>query len=157
MSSDTDDVVALWRLQAAYADIVTRRAWGDLHDIFLADTKVHIDTVTGPVREVVGPDEFGSFVAGAIERFDYFAFVILNTVVEVDQPPDGARGRFFMTEIRHETAIDAWHNAYGVYQDRYVRLDGRWWIAERHYRSMARTGPEPAVVGLPPGLDPFTR
>jgi hypothetical protein len=155
MSAETDDLVALWRLQAAYADVVTRRAWGELQGIFLPDTVVHIDTVTAPVRTVTGPDEFGSFVAGAIERYDYFAFVILNTVVDVDEPPDGARGRFFMTEIRHETAIDAWHNAYGVYQDKYVRRDGRWWIAERHYRSMARTGPEPAVVGLPPDLWPL--
>lgn len=155
MRGDSDDVVALWRLQAAYADVVTRRAWGELRGIFLPDTTVHIDTVTRPLLTVTGPEEFGSFVAGAIERYDYFAFVILNTVVDVDEPPDGARGRIFMTEIRHDASTDAWHNAYGVYQDRYVRREGRWWFAERHYRSMARSGPDHAVAGIPPDLWPL--
>lgn len=157
MTTETDDIVALWRLQHAYADVVTRRAWAELGDLFLPDTPVRIETATGPERLVTGPEAFGQFVAGAIEKYDYFAFVILNSVVDVDEPPDGARGRFFMTEIRHEPAIDAWHNAYGVYQDRYVRRDGRWWFAERHYRSMARSGPEPTVIGLPGGLGPFPR
>lgn len=156
MTTETDDVVALWRLQAAYADVVTRRAWSELHDLFLPATAVVVDTVTAPARTFVGPDEFGAFVAAAIERYDHFAFVILNTVVDVD-PPGDARGRIFMCEIRHEAATDAWHNAYGVYEDTYRRVDGRWWIADRRYRSMARTGPVPAVPGLPPGLEPLGR
>jgi len=150
-TSETDDVVALWRLQSGYADVVTRRAWPELRDLFQPETTVHIDTVTAPLRTIVGPDDFGAFVAGAIERYDYFAFVILNRVVDLDGPdPDTASGRIFMCEIRHDAASDRWHNAYGLYQDRYTRLDDRWWFAERRYRSMARTGPEPAVFGLPP-------
>ena len=148
----TEDVVALWQLQARYADIVTCRNWDELAEVFLPDTPVEVDTVTRPLRRLVGPEEFGAFVAGAIERYDYFAFTILNTVVDVDRPPDEAAGRFFMCEIRHEAATDAWHNAYGVYRDRYRRVDGRWWIASRRYRSMARTGPDAAVLGLPPDL-----
>jgi hypothetical protein len=155
-SRPTDDVVALWRLQSAYADVVTRRAWDELHGLFLPTTTVLVDTVTAPARSLVGPDEFGGFVGAAIERFDYFAFVILNTVVDLDGVrPDEAAGRIFMCEIRHEPAIDGWHNAYGVYQDRYQRIDGRWWFADRRYRSMARTGPTAAVAGLPPGLGPL--
>ena len=151
----TEDVVALWQLQSRYADIVTCRNWGELHQVFRPDTTVEIDTVTAPVRTITGPDDFGHFVAGAIERYDYFAFVILNTVVDADvDRPDEASGRIFMCEIRHEAATGAWHNAYGVYQDRYRRIDGRWWIAARRYRSMARTGPVPAVPGLPDGLMP---
>ena len=152
--NDTDDVVALWRLQARYADVITRRAWPELHDLFLADTAVHIDTVSAPLRTVVGPEAFGAFVAGAIARFDHFAFVILNTVVEVTSTEE-ARGRIFMCEVRHDAASDTWPNAHGVYEDRYVRRADRWWIAERHYRSMARTGAATEIVGLPPGLGPM--
>lgn len=152
--TETDDVVALWRLQSRYADVVTRRAWPELHQVFLPDTAVHLDTVTSPARTIVGPEAFGAFVADAIARFDHFAFVILNTVVDLTGP-DGARGRIFMCEVRHDTVTDTWPTAHGVYQDRYRRQDGRWWIAERHYRSMARTGPEARIVGLPDGLGPL--
>jgi hypothetical protein len=157
--SDTDDVVALWRLQSRYADVVTRRAWPEVDELFRPDTTVHIDTVTAPARTTTGPHEFATFVAGSLERFDHFTFVILNTVVDVGVggDPDAAEGRIFMCEIRHETALDMWHNAYGVYSDRYRRIDGRWWFAERRYRSMARTGPESVVLGVPAGLGPLGR
>lgn len=163
-SSLTDHVVALWRLQSRYADVVTRRAWPEMHELFLPDTAVHIDTVTSPVREVVGPEAFGEFVGSAIERFDHFTFVILNTVVDVDEASGTATGRIFMCEIRHDAATDSWENAHGVYSDRYVLLgtdgvdggDGgsgpQWRFAERRYRSMARTGPAATVLGLPPNL-----
>ena len=158
-SSETDDVVALWRLQSRYADVVTRRAWSEMGELFRPDTTVHIDTVTAPARTTTGPDEFAAFVAGSLERFDHFAFVILNTVLDVavGGDPDAAEGRIFMCEIRHETALDMWHNAYGVYSDRYRRIDGRWWFAGRRYRSMARTGPESVVLGVPAGLGPLGR
>jgi len=158
-SSETDDVVALWRLQSRYADVVTRRAWSEMGELFRPDTAVHIDTVTAPARTTTGPDEFAAFVAGSLERFDHFAFVILNTVLDVavGGDPDAAEGRIFMCEIRHETALDKWHNAYGVYSDRYRRIDGRWWFAGRRYRSMARTGPESVVLGVPAGLGPLGR
>lgn len=152
----TDDVVALWRLQSAYADVVTRRAWDELHGLFLPTTAVLVDTVRAPATTLVGPGELGSFIGGAIERFDHFAFVILNTVVDLEAGADDeAAGRIFMCEIRHEPEIDAWHNAYGCYQDVYRRVDGRWWFADRRYRSMARTGPTAAVAGLPPDLGPL--
>lgn len=148
MSSETDDVVALWRLQSRYADIITRRAWPELREVFLPETTVHIDTVTAPPRTIVGPDDLGSFVADAIERYDSFNFVILNTVVEVDAP-DQAHGRMFMCEIRHDRDSDTWPNSFGVYEDQYVKSDGRWWFAERRYRSIARAGPGGQILGLP--------
>jgi hypothetical protein len=153
--TETEDVVALWRLQSAYADIITRRAWPDLHDVFLPETTIRVDMVTAPARTLVGPEAFGAFVSGAIERYDYFAFVILNSVVDVDG--DRARGRIFMCEVRHDIASDTWPNAYGVYQDTYARVGGRWWFLERHYRSMARMGADASVFGLPPDLGPFDR
>ena len=149
--TETDDVVALWRLQSQYADVVTRRAWAELHDVFLPDTTVHVETVTRPAFDVIGPDAFGTFVRDAIARYDHFTFVILNTVVDVTGP-DEARGRFFMCEVRHDAETDTWPNAHGVYRDRYTRVDGRWRITERWYRSLAREGPPSTVLGLPPDL-----
>jgi hypothetical protein len=152
--SETDDVVALWRLQAAYADLVSRRAWPELDGLFLPDTEVHLDTVSAPPRTLRGPAELAAFVGPAMARFDHFTFVILNTVVELE-PPDEARGRTFMCEVRHDEVSDTWQNAHGLYQDRYRRVDGRWRFAERRYRSLARTGPEGAILGLPEGLGPL--
>ena len=158
--TETDDVVALWRLQARYADVVSRRAWPELAELFLPDTTVEIDTVTAPSRSITGPEAFGAFVAGAIERFDHFTFVILNTVVEVGAPAaDGgattAVGRIFMCEVRHDRESDTWQNAHGLYQDRYAHHDGAWRFAARAYRSLARSGPDGAILGLPDGLGPI--
>jgi hypothetical protein len=153
---ETEDVVALWRLQATYADIVTRRAWSDLATVFRPDISVEVDTVTSELRRFIGPDEFASFVGPATDRFDHFEFVILNTVVEVTGP-DSANGRIFMSEIRREAATGDWSTAYGLYQDRYVRLDDQWWFANRRYRSLARTGTDGGVFGIPDGLELFKR
>ncbi len=150
-TTSTDDAVALGRLQSRYADVVTRRAWEELHDLFLSDAAVHIDMVTQAPMSFVGPGSLGEFIGAAIERFDHFAFVILNSVVEVDEDDaDSAHGRMFMCEVRHETATDTWPIAHGVYHDHYARREGRWWFAERQYRSMARMGPQGVVLGVPP-------
>ncbi|MBV9486990.1 MAG: nuclear transport factor 2 family protein, partial [Frankiaceae bacterium] len=119
--SETDDVVALWRLQATYADIVTRRAWPDLNTVFRPDVTIELDTMTSDLRRFIGPDQFVDFVSAATDRFDHFEFVILNTVVEVTGA-DSANGRIFMSEIRREAATGDWSTAYGLYQDRYVRV-----------------------------------
>ena len=154
---DTDDVVALWRLQSAYADVVTRRAWGELSDLFLPDAPVELDLVAAPVRTLRGPEELGAFIGGAVERFDHFAFVILNTVVDLVPPAGGspaseATGRIFMCEVRHERDTDAWSTAHGLYRDRYRQVGGRWRFAGRRYRSLARQGPTTAILGLPDDL-----
>jgi hypothetical protein len=160
--SETDDVVALGRLQARYADVITRRAWPELAELFLPDTTVEIDVVTGPARSATGPVAFAELVAPSIERFDHFTFVILNSVVEVEPAADGgsataASGRMFMCEVRHDRESDTWPIAHGLYQDRYVHVDGRWWFGHRRYRSLARMGPGGVVLGLPEGLGPLGR
>jgi hypothetical protein len=144
------DVLELQRLQAAYADVVSRRAWPELERLFLPDITVEVDTVSSSAKTFTGPTEFIEFVAAACERFDHFQFVILNSVIEV--AGGDATGRIFMCEIRHHTAEDEWSTAYGLYSDRYRKVDGTWWFAERHYRSMARTGPQAGIFGLPADL-----
>ena len=140
--SSADEAIAylaITRLQAAYADVVTRRAWPELEEIFLPDTAVHVDTVTADVIELVGPKNFGDFVAGSIDRFEFFEFVILNTVIDVASATS-ATGRMYMVELRQDRASGGWSNAFGVYHDTYVCDDGRWRFAERSYQSLARTG-----------------
>ncbi|MGH9207563.1 MAG: nuclear transport factor 2 family protein [Acidimicrobiales bacterium] len=122
-------------------------------DLFGPDTAIYLDTVTAPLRTIVGPVELGVFVGASIERFDHFTFVILNSVFDVEG--DEARGRIFMCELRHDSASDTWQNAHGLYEDTYARMDRRWWFAERHYRSLARMGPDGVVLGLPDGLGPL--
>jgi hypothetical protein len=150
------DAVEIQRLQSAYADVVSRRAWAEIERLFLPDITVEVDTVSAPPRTFTGPAAFIDFVSAACERFDHFQFVILNSVIEV--LGETAKSRIFMSEIRHHAdATGEWSTAYGLYSDRYRKVDGTWWFAERHYRSLARTGPNAGLFGLPPGLEPIGR
>jgi hypothetical protein len=147
---ETVDYVAIYRLQRAYADTVTRRAWPELHDQFLADAAVRVDTVTNPVVELAGPQAVGDFIAGAVERFELFEFAILNSHVSLRAggDVDAATGRVYIWELRQDAATGHFTSAFGLYQDAYRRVDGRWWFARRDYRSLARTG-RLEVFGLP--------
>jgi hypothetical protein len=148
---DTVDHLAINRLQAGYADLVTRRDWSALHDLFLPGATVVIDTVTRPAFECVGPGALGDFIGAAVERFDFFEFVVLNSLVTLraDGDPDAARARIFMCEQRRAVADQSWTTAYGLYQDTYRRVDGRWWVASRDYRSLARNGDDGGSFGIP--------
>ena len=139
---DTVDHVAISRLHASYADIVSRRAWAELEELFLPDAPVRVDPVTRAPIDLVGPQALGEFIGGAIESFEFFQFVVLNARIElrVGGDDDVASARMYMNELRQGAASGHWTMVYGVYHDRYRRVDGRWWFAERHYQSLARTG-----------------
>ena len=130
------DHLAISRLQAAYGDAVTRRAWSELMPMFRPDCPIRLD-LRGAVLDYVGPQAIGEFIATSIERFEFFEFALLNAVVDVRG--DSATGRLYMWELRQEAATGRWSNAYGLYRDRYERLDGRWVFAARDYSSLART------------------
>jgi hypothetical protein len=137
---ETLDYAAICRLQAAYADAVTRRAWSDLGELFLPDAPVTVDTVTSTPFEFVGAAGIGGFIAGAVERFEFFELVILNVHVLGGAGADEARSRSFTCELRQESANGHWTNAFGVYHDDLRRVDGRWRYGRRRYQSIARTG-----------------
>jgi hypothetical protein len=139
---DTVDYVAITRLQSAYADSVTRRAWAELAGQFVPSATVTVDTVTSDPIELLGPTGVGDFISGAVERFEFFELVILNTTVDlrVGGDPDVARARVFTCELRQDASNGRWTNAFGVYHDEYHRVDRRWWFARRRYQSIARTG-----------------
>ena len=142
--SDQDllDYVAICRLQAAYSDAVTRRAWSDLGPLFMADASITVDTVTSDPYEFVGAEGIGGFISGAIERFEFFELVILNVHVlpNPGADADALRSRTFTCELRQEGANGHWTNAFGVYHDELRRAGGEWRYARRRYQSIARTG-----------------
>jgi hypothetical protein len=147
---ETVDYVAIRRLQDAYADVVTRRAWAELHDLFRPDAEVVIDVRAGEPRTLTGPAGVGAFIDTAIERFSYFQFVVLGTRVELGpDDPDRATARLYMCELRQTAEEGRGSIAYGVYHDAYLRRDGRWWFAHRRYHSLARTAPDLAVFPFP--------
>lgn len=137
---ETSDYIAVRRLQDAYADVVTRRAWPELAELFLHDAVVEVDTRTNEPLRFEGPEALGSFIGGAIERFAFFEFVILNTriVLAPGGDADAANARVYMCELRTDRETGQWINAFGVYHDRYHRVDGRWWFEHRQYHSLGR-------------------
>jgi hypothetical protein len=138
--NETEAYVAITRLQNAYGDVVTRRAWPELHDQFTADAPVVVDTVTNDPIHLTGPQAVGDFIGGAVERFEFFEFVPLNAVLDIDAEAGTARGRLYICELRQDAATGQFSQAFGVYHDTYALLDGRWRFASRHYQSLARTG-----------------
>jgi hypothetical protein len=137
VTDSTADYVAITRLQAAYADVVTRRAWEELEPLFVPDAPIRVDTVTRPVLDLMGAAALGEFIGSAVERFDFFQFVILNTVVDV-AADDTATGRVYLVELRQDRESGEWSNAFGLYVDSYRKDKGRWRFAARRYQSMAR-------------------
>jgi SnoaL-like domain len=134
------DFVAVQRLQASYADIVTRRAWAELKQIFLADVTLEIDKREGAPLLIRTPEAIGDFIRTSIEGFDFFEFVILNSVVELGMPDAGrATARMYMAELRHSRDSGRRSNAFGLYRDVFVKRDEEWWFEARSYRSGART------------------
>lgn len=151
--AEVADHHAIDRLQRAYADVVNRRAWGDLPPLFLPEATIELDLVTSPVRTIAGPEALGQFVGAALEAFSFFEFVILNSHVELltDGDPDRATARMFMRELRLRSGETARSDVFGLYRDHYLRTPSGWRIEQRRYRSMARF-PEADVFPLPPDL-----
>ncbi|MEZ5321978.1 MAG: nuclear transport factor 2 family protein [Microthrixaceae bacterium] len=133
------DLAAVERLQRRYGDVVTRRAWSELADLFEPTCPIHLDLRGGRTVDLVGAGDLATMLTGALERFELFVFTILNSTVEVDH--GGAReaiGRVYIRELRQDRD-GVWSEAVGVYRDRY-RHDGRCWrYAARDYATIART------------------
>jgi hypothetical protein len=143
------DYIAITRLQAAYGDAVTRQAWDELTPMFLPDCPVRLDLHTGAVIEKIGPQEIGTLIADSIERFEFFAFTLQNTVVDVGETGTTATGRLYIQELRQERDGHRWTTAFGLYRDSYRKDDGVWRFASRDYTSLARH----AAAGA--GMDVF--
>jgi hypothetical protein len=150
---DTVDHSEIRRLQDAYADIVTRRQWSELTQVFRPDTVLQLDLRERTLR-LVGPGEIGGFIDESIAQFQFFQFGIFGTRVHLRAKgnPDIAAARMYMTELR-QAHSGHWSQIYGVYHDRFVRADGQWWFAHRHYHSLLRKNVPAPVFDFPHHLD----
>lgn len=139
------------RLQHAYADVVNRRAWPELGELFRDDAPITIDTRVGDPLHFTGGAAIGEFIGTSIEQFSFFEFVILNAhIVFPDGPGAGtAVARLAMCEHRQDARSGRWTTAFGLYHDRYTLHGDRWWFAARHYQSLARHAPDLDVFPLP--------
>ena len=153
---ETIDYIAVNRLQHAYADVATRRAWAELDELFVTDIPISLDLRTQPPLVFDGRDAFRKFVSEAVDRFEFFEFVIFNTRVylEHEGDPDTAVARMYMSELRQDHAEQRWSQVYGVYLDRFRRIDGRWWFVARDYSSLARPAKDLEAFDYP-SPEPF--
>jgi hypothetical protein len=138
-TTDPADYTAITRLQALYGDVVTRQAWDELIPMFLPDCPVRLDLRRGTVIECIGPEAIGALIAGSIERFEFFAFTLLNTVVEIRPDEKHASARLYIRELRQTREDHHWTTAYGLYRDTYRKIEGAWKFATRDYTSIARS------------------
>lgn len=149
------DRLAIQQLQARYADVVARRAWSELAELYVPDMPYELELGPRGTVEMAGPEEAATFLDSAVSRFDFFVFVPVNTVIDLytEGDSDLATARLWMREDRHESSVaehaSGWSSAHGLYEDTLRRIDGRWWFAERRYRSLARTGPDSTVLPFP--------
>jgi hypothetical protein len=148
---------AVRRLQHAYADVVNRRAWGELDHLFLPDAPVVIDRRQGEPLRLVGGPAVGEFIGTAIGGFEFFEFVILNAHIAFPEGPaaGSAVSRLFMCEYRLDRSSGRWTTAFGLYHDRYAFDADRWRFAERRYHSLARSGRDLEAFPFPgaPGIE----
>jgi len=149
--------VALQRLLSAYTDVASRRAWSELPALFLPDAKLDVTPLRRDRLEVVGPEAIARFIDAATERFAFFQFVLLNSRLEIRLDEDSARGRNFICEYRREGSPNGdepgrWTQVFGVYHDRYRRVDGRWWFEHRVFDPLAARGNDDLLFEVPARL-----
>jgi SnoaL-like domain len=157
LTQETIDYVAVNRLHHAYADIATRRAWAELDEIFVPDIPIVIDLRDRDPYVFDSCDGFRGFVSQAVDTFEFFEFVIFNSRVYLNHEgdPDAAVARMYMSELRQDHAEHRWSQVYGVYHDRFRRIDGRWWYVGRNYSSLARPAAKDLDAFDFPSPEPF--
>jgi SnoaL-like domain len=136
MNDDPLAYVAIMRLQQAYADIATRRAWPEIASLAVPDARFSFDTRSGNVVEVIGAEAFGEFGAKTTGRFSFYQYVPLNTFVAISAGT--AQGRSYSLELCEDRDTKEWINFYGLYHDDYVLFDGTWRFVRRQYQTLAR-------------------
>ena len=107
MHDDSQDYLAIMRLQRSYADIATRAAWKEVASLATPDARFSFDTHSGTVFEMNGPVAFGEFGARMTKSFTFYEYIPLNFVVTIG--PDGtAEGRSFSLEVAEDGETGDW-------------------------------------------------
>jgi len=137
MNDDAMLDLAIMRLQRAYADLATRRAFSEVAELATPDAIFSYDLRSGQIFEVKGVVAFGEFGARMTERFSFYEYIPLNFVVAAEA--DGrARGRAYSLEVAEDRETGAWIEVYGAYDDEYAQIEGTWRFAQRRYRTYGR-------------------
>jgi len=120
------DVEQIQDLVARYADAVCRRDQEAWAATWAEDALWQLPGAP----ETRGRDNIVALWVGAMANFPFVAQLVYNSTVSVDG--DSATGRMYITE-QMTVADGSERSSIGVYQDRFVRTDGGWLFAERHY------------------------
>jgi hypothetical protein len=68
-----------------------------------------------------------------LKNWDFFAQLVHSGVVEVDG--DKASGRFILREVA-KGPNETYYNNFGIYEDQYRKVDGKWFFTKRDYNYM---------------------
>jgi hypothetical protein len=122
----TEDDQAIRDLVYRYADAVCRRdqaAWGATW------AEDGVWQLPGAPR-MEGRDAIVGLWANAMSGFPFVVQLVNYGVLEIEG--DSAQGRWYLTENLQFEDGNGMYNV-GCYQDRYIKRDGLWLFAERHY------------------------
>jgi SnoaL-like domain len=133
---DDPTYLAILRLQRAYADISTRRAWSEMSSVAAADARFIYHTQSG-VIEVQGADQFAGMGDQTAQRFSFNMLFPINSVV-TECSGGRAKGRCYFFELAELKDSTEWLEVYGVYEDDYTQQEGGWRFSRREYRPLAR-------------------
>lgn len=125
------------RLQHAYADLATRKAWSELAALTTPDARFSFDLRSGPPIEMVGPEAVGVFGARAVAPFSHYQYIPLNTVVRL-AAEGTATGRAYAVELAEVRSSGDWLEVYGLYHDEYALLDDGWRFSQRRFQVLAQ-------------------
>ena len=126
MLKQLEDQAAIRDLVHRYADAVCRRDQDAWAATWAEDG---VWQLPGAPR-MEGRDAIVGLWAGAMAGFPFVVQIVHYGVLEMDG--DSATGRWYLSENIQVAPDDGRYNI-GVYQDRYVKKDGQWLFAERHY------------------------
>lgn len=135
--SADDDRAAIVQLTIDYCWALDTGAWDDLRSVFTPD--VVADLGAGGQH---GIDEIIDRVSSALGPLDDSQHMVTNHQVTIDGSGDGATGRCYVQaqHVRDEAEGGSLYTVGGRYEDRFVRTDDGWRIAERHIVVMWTNG-----------------
>lgn len=130
-SARLGDDLAIRDLLARYVDAIHRRDCDGWAATWAPDATWTLPDVSNADAELVmdGRDDIVAGWLAAMTGYPFVAHILHSGVVKWDGP-DSASGRWYVTEIVEAEDGSRFH-FYGVYNDRYVRLDGHWLFKAR--------------------------
>jgi 3-phenylpropionate/cinnamic acid dioxygenase small subunit len=96
-----------------------------------------------PAKRIDGPAMARLMVATTIRYPDgtpRTKHVITNPIVEVDESSGTATCRSYYTVLQQTDSLPLQPVVAGRYHDRFSRIDGEWWFAERDYTMLDMIG-----------------